>query len=358
MMIKRLLSISFIALSGAVAWAQTYPSGLIDKTVAVVGDEMITIGQIESQIKYMQASRGYYGEPVSRCKMLEDMLDSKLFLMQARIDSLTVNNEMVENQLSRQVDGMKTELGGEKGIEDTFGKPLYKLRQEWRQQLEDQSLTQQMQQKIASGIPELTPADVKAYTDTLKSEDLPMVSTRYKMSQICIYPDKAAAEMEVRQRLLNLRERIMNGEKFSTLARIYSEDMGSARRGGELGMTAKSYFWPSFADAAMSLKPGTVSQIVQTPDGFHLIEVLEKNGDMFNARHILLKPRYTSDDHVKAFKTLDSLRTQIQAGAVSFALAAKFYSQDPATRTNGGQMVNPATGSATFDIDEIKPSDW
>ncbi|MDE5890760.1 MAG: peptidylprolyl isomerase, partial [Bacteroidales bacterium] len=189
-------------------------------------------------------------------------------------------------------------------------------------------------------------------------QDLPIVPVKYQLSQICLYPDRDAANTAVKERLLSIRERIINGEKFSTLARIYSQDPGSARKGGELGMASKSIFWPAFSDAAMALKPGVVSQIVETPDGFHIIEVLEKKGDMFNVRHILLKPEYTSDDRDKAFGTLDSLRTQILEHSVPFDLAARFYSQDLATRTNGGQMSDPNTGSAYFEMDQLKPQDY
>ena len=150
----------------------------------------------------------------------------------------------------------------------------------------------------------------------------------------------------------------MNGEKFSTLARIYSQDPGSARKGGELGMASKTIFWSEFSDAAMALKPHMVSQIVETPDGFHIIEVLEKKGDMFNARHILLKPEYTSEDREKAFGTLDSLRNEINAGNITFQMAARFFSQDPVTRTNGGQMADPNTGSSYFEKDQLKPADF
>jgi peptidyl-prolyl cis-trans isomerase SurA len=180
----------------------------------------------------------------------------------------------------------------------------------------------------------------------------------YQLSQICIYPDREAAKLAVKERLLAIRERIINGEKFSTLARIYSQDPGSARKGGELGMASKSIFWPEFSDAAMALKPGVVSQIVETPDGFHIIEVLDKKGDMFNARHILLKPEYTADDMEKGFHVLDSLKTELQNEAVTFDLAARFYSEDPATRTNGGQMADPYTGSTYFEIDQLKPQDY
>ena len=215
-----------------------------------------------------------------------------------------------------------------------------------------------MQSKISSNIPELTPYDVRNYVDSIDKDDLPMVPIKYQLSHICVYPDRDAANLAVKERLLAIRERIINGEKFSTLARLYSQDPGSSRKGGELGMASKSIFWPVFSDAAMSLKIGVVSQIVETPDGFHIIEVLEKKGDMFNARHILMKPEYTSVDREKGFKMLDSLKTELLNEAVTFELAARFYSEDPATRTNGGQMSDPNSGSSYFEIDQLKPQDY
>lgn len=352
------LTVSVMALVLPVCgFAQTYPNGLIDKTIAVVGNEMISLSQLEQEILYMRM-QGMYSDKNMRCEQLERMVDSKLFLMQARIDSLSVNQEMVNSSLEQRMAQIQTNFGGDDEVEKFYGKPIYKLRQEWRQQLEDMTLTQQMQQQIASSIPELTPHDVKKYISETDPEDLPMVPIKYQLSQICIYPDRENANLAVKEKLLSIRERIINGEKFSTLARIYSEDPGSARKGGELGMASKSIFWPAFSDAAMSLKPGVISQIVETPDGFHIIEVLEKKGDMFNARHILIKPSYTDQDRQKAFATLDSLKTEIQNDAVTFELAAKFYSQDAQTKTNGGQMADPNTGSSYFEIDQLKPQDY
>ncbi len=348
------LTLIVLPMSG---WAQKYENGLIDKTIAVVGNEMISLSELEQEILYMRM-QGMYSDRNMRCEQLEHMLESKLFLMQARVDSLTVNQDMVTSTLAQRIDQMRTQLGGDDNVEKAYGKPMYKLRQEWKQQLEDMSLTQQMQSQIAGDVPELTPHDVKEYISETDPADLPVVPIKYQLSQICIYPDREAANIAVKEKLLNIRERIINGEKFSTLARIYSEDPGSARKGGELGLASKSIFWPAFSDAAMALKPGVISQIVETPDGFHIIEVLEKKGDMFNARHILIKPTYTDDDKQKAFKTLDSLRTEIENKAVSFELAARFYSQDAQTKTNGGQMADPNTGSSYFEIDQLKPQDY
>ena len=352
-----LVAVVTFVMTAVGASAQKYQGGLVDKTVAVVGNEMIMLSQLEEEVQMMKAY-GMLSDKTGRCDILEQMMTSKLFLMQSRVDSLVVNNDMVEGELKNRLDNVRTQLGGDDEVEKYFGKSIHKLRQEWRAAITDQTLTQQMQQQIASKIPELTPYDVQKYIDETDPADLPMVPVKYQLSQICIYPDREAANLAVKERLLAIRERIINGEKFSTLARIYSQDPGSSRKGGELGMASKSIFWPAFSDAAMALKQGVVSQIVETPDGFHLIEVLDKKGDMFNARHILLKPEYTSDDRDKAFKVLDSLKTELGNGAVTFELAARFYSEDPSTKTNGGQMADPMSGSSYFEIDQLKPQDY
>lgn len=349
-------AVACLAVSAA-ASAQKYQNGLIDKTVAVVGNEVIMLSDIEEEVK-TQNYAGYMSDKTGRCELLENMMVSKLFLMQARVDSIEVNNDMVESNLDDYMANILTYYGGEEGVEQQYGKSVYKLRQQLRKDLEDRTLAQQMQGEVAQKIPELTPYDVQQYIENTDPEDLPMVPVMYQLSQICIYPDREAANIAVKERLLAIRERIINGEKFSTLARIYSQDPGSARKGGELGMASKSIFWPAFSDAAMALKPGVVSQIVETPDGFHIIEVLEKKGDMFNARHILLKPEYTSEDMENGFRVLDSLKTELANEAVTFDLAARFYSEDPATRTNGGQMADPNTGSSYFEIDQLKPQDY
>jgi len=348
--------VAFMFLSLSVS-AQKYPGGIVDKSIAVVGNEMIMISDLEEEVQMMRA-QGIMSDRNVRCELLESMMEAKLFLMQSRLDSLEINNDMVEGEMRNRIDQIRTSLGGDEAVEEYFGKPIYKLRQEWREAIEEQSLTQQMQQKIAGNVPELTPYDVQEFIAQTDSADLPVVPVKYQLSQICVYPDREAANLAVKERLLAIRERIINGEKFSTLARIYSQDPGSARKGGELGMASKSIFWPAFSDAAMALKPGVVSQIVETPDGFHIIEVLDKKDDMFNARHILLKPEYSSEDRNKGFKLLDSLRTEIGYEAVTFELAARFYSEDPATRTNGGQMADPYTGSSYFEIDQLKPQDY
>ena len=352
-MLKMAAAAVLMAVMALPSSAQKY-RGVIDKSVALVGGEMISLSEIEAEAQALRAQ----GLPADRCQILENMMQGKLFIAQARVDSLTLNQDNASAQLEQYVAQMLTRAGGQDQLEEYLGKPLYKLRQEWRQQIEEQTLAQQEQREIAGRIPDLTPYDVKQYLDTAATASLPIVPIKYQMSQICIYPDREAAAMAVKERLLSIRERIINGERFATLARLYSEDPGSARKGGELGMASKSIFWPAFSDAAMALRPGNISQIVETPDGFHIIEVLQKQGDMFNARHILIKPSYTSADQEKAFHKLDSIRTAILDSTITFETAARFYSEDPATRTNGGQMADPETGSAYFEIDQLKPQDY
>ena len=358
MKIIKSIAVALFVVFGHAMYAQTYQGGLIDKTIATVGNEVITISQLESEFQMMMAQGMYSDRSNIRCEILENMLVQKLFLVQARLDSLNVNLDQVESELSSRIDNAIATLGGEKAAEDYFKKPLHKLRADWREVLSDQSLTQQMQQKVMSSAGSMTPSDVEKFYKKIDKDSLPIISTQYKLSQIVKYPVKEKAAMVAKEKLLEFRNRILKGEKFSTLATIYSQDPGSAVRGGELRMAPKSMYWPAFSDAAVALKPGQISQIVETPDGFHIIQMIEKDGDMFNARHILLKPEYTSEDRQKAFTTLDSLKSLIVADSLSFEMAARIHSQDPKSAVSGGLMADENTGSIYFEKDQLKPADY
>lgn len=336
--------------------AQKY-DGIIDKTVALVGNSMILLSQIESEVQMMQF-QGYVSDRNLRCEVLENMMVSKLFYTQAQLDSLAVNPDMVDAALEDRVNNILSQLGGEEQVEKYFGKPLHKLRQEWRETFMEQNLAQEMQREVAGKITEVTPKEVQQFYKSAPKDSLPIIPTQYQYSQIVLYPNVERAKLAVRERMLEFRQRILDGEKLSVLATLYSEDPGSAMRGGELGMASRSIFWPAFSDAAMSLKEGQVSPIVETPDGFHIIQLITKSGDMFNARHILLKPKYTVEDRDSAFIRLDSIRTVVLEDSLTFDQAARIYSQDAKSRTNGGQVSDPATGAPMFDVDRLKPADY
>ncbi|MCQ2138506.1 MAG: peptidylprolyl isomerase [Bacteroidales bacterium] len=354
---KAFAAASLLLLASLPSFAQKYENGVVEKSVAVIGSDVIMLSDIESEAQMMRM-RGVSTDRKARCEILENLLVNKLFYVQAKLDSLVVNDANVEMALSGRIDEAVASLGGEKEVEEYFGKPLYKLRQEWRETLSEQSLIQDMQQQVTSKIPRLTPSDVEEYSKSLPEEDLPIISTKYRIRQVGLYPDREAAKIAVKEKLLAIRERVVNGEKFSTLARIYSQDPGTISKGGELGMLSKNIFWPEFSDAAMSLKVGQVSQIVETPDGFHIIQLIDRNGDMFNARHILIKPTYTSEDRTKAFERLDSIRNLIIGDTITFQDAAKTYSEDKKTSTSGGLLADEMTGSSYFEKDQLKPADY
>ncbi len=357
MKIKVVLAVAAVLVTAA--WslrAQKY-DGLIDKTVALVGNSMIQLSQVEGEVQMMQF-QGYVSDRNLRCEVLENMMVSKLFYTQAQLDSLSVNPDMVDASLNERVNNILSQLGGEEEVEKYFGKPLHRLRQEWREAFVEQNLAQEMQQEVAGKISEVTPKDVEQFYRRVPKDSLPVIPTQYQYSQIVLYPNTERAKLAVRERLLEFRQRILDGEKFSLLATLYSEDPGSAMRGGELGMASKSIFWPAFSDAAMSLKEGQVSPIVETPDGFHLIQLIKKDGDMFNARHILIKPKYTIEDRDSAFIRLDSIRTVVAADSITFQQAARMFSEDPKSRTNGGLVADPMSGAPFFEVDRLKPADY
>ena len=357
MQMKRILLAVAVLLTAMLPLRAQRYDGVVDKSVALVGNDIVMLSDIEAEAQMMRA-RGLTVDKSARCEILENFLVSKLFLTQAKLDSLIVNDAQVTAALDQRINEILTTLGGEQKTEEYFGKPLYKLRQEWQQTLSDQSLIQEMQRNVASNTPKLTPRDIKKYCEETPAEDLPMVSTKYRIRQIGIYPDREAAQLAVKERLIGLRERIVNGEKFSTLARLYSQDPGSMSKGGELGMASRAIFWPAFSDAAMSLKVGQVSQVVETPDGFHIIQLIERDGDMFNARHILIKPQYTSEDRERAFHKLDSIRHIITVDSMSFFDAARSFSEEKHSATNGGLMADEYTGSSYFEKDQLKPADY
>jgi peptidyl-prolyl cis-trans isomerase SurA len=337
------------------SWQATPPEGLIDKVVAVVGNEMILYSDIESEVTMMRV-QGVVSESNIRCRVLEELLMQKLLLAQARIDSLSVTDDDVDMQIEQRLRTVLARLGGEKATEEYFHKPLFQLKKEWREPTREQILTQKMEAQLMRDIP-TTPSEIKKAYRKMPKDSLPIVPIQYVLRQIVVLPPAGDAKFEVRERLLELRERILKGEKFSTLAVLYSEDP-SRIRGGELGLRPRQEFAAAFSNAAMALKPGQVSPIVETEFGFHLIQMIEKEGDMFNARHILMRPKYTSDDRTAAFRTLDSIAQIVKNGDLSFEQAALKLSQDSKSNANGGLVVNEQNLSSHFEKDQLNPADY
>ena len=339
------------------AQAQRYNNGLIDKIVALVGSEMIQLSTLEGEISQMMLA-GITTDKDLRCKVLENMLIQKLLLHQARLDSIPQNWDNVEMEIENRIQEWKTHTGGEKALEEYFRKPIFKIKQDLREAIGEQLLSMSMKSNLIKDLPTLTPKEVDKFYHQTDKDSLPIIPIQYQLRQIVLYPSKEEAVLAVREELLNLRERVMNGENFGALAASYSLDPNSARRRGELGMSAKQIYWPAFSDAAMSLRPGQVSPIVETPDGFHLIQLIEKEGDMFNARHILRKPQFGSDVRLKAFSKLDSLKNLILQDSLTFEQVATRFSMDPKSSRNNGLLADENSGSTYFDKDQLSPTDY
>lgn len=327
---------------------------VIDQIVAVVGNSAILESDIVNQSRQLQAQGMNLG-PNPECAILDDMLYQKLLYNQAVLDSLEVSDEMVEQVLERRLRYFIAQIGSREKLEAYYGKSVDELKEEFRDIVREQELSQQMEGKITANV-KVTPSEVRIFFNRLPEDSIPMVESELVLGQIVKKPPVQPEEIaEVKSRLEEFKQRVINGESFSTLAILYSEDPGSARRGGELGFFGRGELYPEFEAAAFNLRPGELSDIVETEAGYHLIQMIERRGEQFNVRHILLLPKVSPLDLMAARQELDSIRTLIEGGKMTFAEAALKFSDDPG-KINQGLMVNPYTGTTRFKSEEIEPN--
>jgi len=328
---------------------------IVESVVAVVGNEVVYLSEIEGQLVQLKAERDPTPAEQLRCRIYEDQLIQKLFLDQARIDSIEVSSESVESDLNSRLTEYIRRAGSEQALESYFNKSMTEIRKDLREMLTNQYIVQETQGTIAQNIT-VTPEEVKKYFNPIPRDSLPLMPRKVQLSIISVEPpDMEASKAEVRQRLLDLRSRIINGESFSTLAILYSEDPGSAPKGGELGFMTRGELAKPYAEAAWSLKQGVVSKIVESEFGFHIIQLIDRKGDMVNSRHILMKPKLSADQTEWAILKLDSIATLVRTDSLTFNQAAMRFSSDKATRANGGKMVseNPSERVNWMTLDEL-----
>ena len=330
---------------------------IIDEVVAVVGDKRILYSDIEQG--YLQLKT--QGEKVNentKCMVLENLLVQKLLLNQSEVDSIEVTESQIEGELDAKMQYFINAIGSEQKLEEYFQKSTLEMKQDFRDAIREQLLTNKMRSKITEGF-SITPSEVKAYFRSLPQDSLPYIDAEVEFNQILIYPkSNEEAIIAVREKLLNIRERIMKGESFATLAVIYSEDPGSAVKGGDIGWLAKSDLDPEYAKAAFALKKGSVSKIVESSFGFHLIQCLDRTEDRIYTRHILLRPNILPEEKKQITARLDSIVRMVRLDSLKFEDAAIRYSQDEDSRLNGGQAVNPYKGSTRWEMDEFNPAEY
>lgn len=326
---------------------------VIDRVVAVVGQNIILQSDIEAQYHQYRLQGGIQGSASSlRCEILEDLMFRKLMLNQAEMDSITVTDEQVESEVDNLIRYFISQVGSQENLEKYYKKTMSEIKEELRRMKKEQMLEQQVQQNILANA-EVTPAEVKKIFNEMHKDSVPMVNAKYEIAQLVKNPPITLDQkLEVKDRLYKMRKRILDGERFSTLALLYSEDPGSAKKGGELGFHGRGEFAPEFEAAAFNLRDGEISEVVETEFGFHIIQMIERRGDFVNVRHILLTVKVSLDALQEAYNELDSIAQLINNDSITFDEAVRKFS-DENDKINGGLLVNPIDGSTLFDASEL-----
>lgn len=336
--------------SALAAQAQTR---LIDEVVASVGDDAILSSDIEYQYgQAMIEGANYSGD--MKCHIFEQLLIQKMMLNQAKIDSVEVKDGEVAQQVDARINYFVQQVGGQDKLEEYFGKPIQQIRRDQMETVRTQMITQRMQQNITKDV-KVTPADIRNFYNGMSQDSIPFVPAQYEIQQILVYPEIEQKEIDrIKNRLRDFQKQVAEGRDFATLAVLYSEDPGSASRGGDLGWYSKSGFVPEFSAVAFNMKEkGKVSKIVETEFGYHIIQFIDRKGDRINCRHILLKPKVTPESRKKATAFLDTVAKYIDENKLTFEEAATRFSMDKDTRSNGGTMVNPEDGTVKFQLGQI-----
>ncbi len=330
---------------------------VIDRIVAVVGNSIILQSEIENEIMQLEA-QGYAESEYSRCEVLENYLEQRLLLNQAIVDSIEVSDAEVEMELNRRLQFFIQQIGSEENLENYYNKSILEIKEDFRDIVRRQLITSYMQEDIIGNV-RVTPAEVRSFYNNLPEEDIPLIPSQVEIRRIVKYPEFSEAEnFRVRQRLNELRKRIVDGASFTTMAVLYSEDPGTARRGGELGYMTRAELAPEFAKVAFSLKEDMVSPVFETEYGFHIAKLIDRREDEVNVRHILMQPQATEQAKEKAKSSLDSLATVIRTDTITFRTAALMHSEDDDTRMGGGLVINQETGGSKFELDQLDPDDY
>ena len=322
----------------------------IDGIVAVIGKSIIMRSDLEKHfLDYKTQFKTIEDPDEVYCSILENLVFNKLMVNQAELDSIEVSDEEVDYRLNTRIQYFLQQTGGDvKYIENYFHKSMAEIKKEMREMMYEQALIEQVQSSITSSIT-VTPSEVNQFAAKIGPDSMPMVETSYQFGEIVKIPPVSDEEVAaVKERLNSYRERILRGEKIGALARLYSDDPGSASKGGDLGFVERGTLYPEFEAAAFNLKSGEVSQVVKTQAGYHIIQMIERRGESIRVAHILIQPKPSTDEQVRAITYLDSVRNIIISEKLTLEEAAKRFSEGE-TKMNGGMVINPYNSSLSFD---------
>jgi len=339
-------------------YAQQSQDTIVDGVIAIVGGNMILKSDVESQYLQLRAQGIIKGGPEKvKCQILDKLLYMKLLLHEGQVDSIKVTDAQVESEMDRRMRFFISQAGSPEKLEDYYGKSLLEIKNELKEIIREQMLTEQEESKITKDIT-ITPSEVKAFYRKIDKDSIPLINAEFEIGVIIKQPVMGLEEKQiVINKLKGFKERIAKGDEFATLAVLYSEDPGTAKQGGELGMFKRGDMHAEFEAASFKLKtPGEVSDIVETEDGFHIIQLIERRGEYINVRHILLQPQVSVANLNKAKVTLDSIALLITTKKLKFEDAVIRYSDDP-SKNNGGLLVNNASGTTRFEANQLSQVD-
>jgi peptidyl-prolyl cis-trans isomerase SurA len=327
-------------------------SQTIDQVVAVVGDEIVLYSDIESQIIQYKSQGNYSSE--MKCVVIEDLLKQSILIHYAKLDSIEVTKDEIDSEVEKRYKYFEDQLGSQLKVESYFDKSIIEIKSELSNVIENQMFVQRMQNKIVSDI-KLTPAEVQKIFDQLNSDDIPIIPEQVEISQIVVTPEISEEQTQSIKDKLNLyRERVYAGEDFKTLAILYSDDIVSAKNGGELGYVNRGELVPEFERAAFKLKEGEVSEIVVTKFGMHIIQLIDRKGEQINVRHILVKPKPNSYSKQQANEKINEIFNKINLNEITFNEAVKLYSDHP-SKNNKGLVTNPMDMSTLLVSNDLPP---
>ena len=342
-MIRKIVVVLAVAAALVTAATAQKKQVMLDRVVAVVGGSSILhsdVAQTAEELTNRRREAGYTSDRDAFAEALEALLLRKLLYNQALIDSVDVNTGDLSQRAEAQVNAMVEEVGSIPELEKRHHMQIYHLREMYRRRLEEQAYASAMQGEVTGKVT-VTPGEVERYYKQLDKDSLPTIAKQFVYAQITKFPKSIVeAKQRTRERLLEMRERIITGKtKFATMARMYSVD-GSAIHGGEMEPTVLAGFVKPFADALRDLKPGQVSEVVETEFGFHLIQQIDRKGELYHCRHILLRPTYTTDELIEPMRELDSIADLIRKDSITFEAAAAKFSDDAHSKQNGGIVTN------------------
>jgi peptidyl-prolyl cis-trans isomerase SurA len=350
---KKLDGLLFFFMASLPAILAQQAGKVVDQIVAVVGDNIILQSEIEMEFEQLKRQADEGLSDTLKCELLRQKLIERIFLNKAQMDSIPVSEERVDTELEKRIRYFAAQFGGVKPMEEFYGKTVSQIKADNREKIKNGMLVNEMQGKVLKDV-KVSPIDIKKYYNEMAAEDsLPFYSAEVEVAQLVIEPkvSKEAKQLAY-EKITELRERIINGDNFNSLATLYSDD-GSAAKGGELGFFTRGQMVPEFEAAAFKLKPDTISKVIETKYGYHILKLIDRKGDNINVRHILVRPKIFKSDVAAARERMDSIIWQVKVDSISFEKAVKRFSDDNFTKGNGGFITAEQTGSTKIAIDEL-----